>query len=108
LGGTRHILDQPEFRDPVKIRELMDLIEERQTVYDMISSAGVVEGITITIGVGGGKGYGVEDLSLLSSTYQAGKFKGTLGIIGPVRMPYSRLLGIVDYTAKRLSEVLSE
>jgi heat-inducible transcriptional repressor len=79
----------------------------------MVSKAGIVEGITITIGVGGQKGSSkgqgtAEELSLLSTTYEAGKFKGTLGIIGPMRMPYSRLLGIVDYTAKRLSEVLSE
>jgi heat-inducible transcriptional repressor len=113
MGGTSHLLNQPEFRDPVKIRELIDFIEERQVVYDMVSKAGVVEGITITIGVGSQKGAArgsgtVEELSLLSSTYEAGKFKGTLGIIGPVRMPYSRLLGIVDYTARRLSEILSE
>ena len=113
VGGTSHLLNQPEFRDPAKIRELIDLIEERQTVYDLVSRAGVVEGITITIGVGNQmnspKGSAAaEELSLMSSTYLAGKFKGTLGIIGPVRMPYSRLLGIVDYTARRLSEVLSE
>lgn len=113
MGGTSHLLNQPEFRDPAKIRELIDFIEARQVVYEMVSKAGIVEGITITIGVGGQKGTSkgpgtVEELSLLSTTYEAGKFKGTLGIIGPMRMPYSRLLGIVDYTAKRLSEVLSE
>ncbi len=108
LGGTKYILNQPEFQDPAKIRDLIDLIEERQAVYNLVSRAGVVEGITITVGVSGVKGQAVEELSLLSSSYQAGKFKGTLGIIGPVRMPYSRLLGIVDFTAKRLSEVLSE
>ena len=112
LGGTRHILNQPEFRDPAKIRELIDLIEERETVYELVSRAGITEGISIIIGVkspkAAGKGGNGEELSLLSSPYEAGKFKGMLGIIGPTRMPYSRLLGIVDYTAKRLSEVLSD
>jgi heat-inducible transcriptional repressor len=113
LGGTKHILSQPEFRDPAKIRDLIDLVEERQAVYDLMSRAGIEEGISVTIGVGGKingprKSGGTEELSLLSSIYQAGRFKGTIGIIGPTRMPYSKLLGIVDYTAKRLSEVLSE
>lgn len=112
LGGTRYILNQPEFQDPGKIRELIDLIEERQKVYALVSQAGIDEGITITIGATGSKsahkGGSLEDLSILSSTYVAGKFKGALAIIGPRRMPYSKLLGIVDYTAKRLSEVLSE
>jgi heat-inducible transcriptional repressor len=113
LGGTRHILSQPEFKDPARIRDLIDLIEERQAVYNLMSRAGIEEGISVTIGVGGvigggRKGGGAEELSLLSSIYQAGRFKGTIGIIGPTRMPYSKLLGIVDYTARRLSEVLSE
>jgi heat-inducible transcriptional repressor len=108
LGGTRYILNQPEFRDAAKIRDLIDLIEERQVVYELVSRGDITDGITITIGVQNRKGSNSEELSLLSSTYRAGKFKGTLGIIGPTRMPYSRLLGIVEYTARRLSEVLSE
>ena len=113
LGGTKHILSQPEFKNPARIRDLIDLIEERQAVYELMSRAGMEEGISVTIGVGGmrggaRKGDGTEELSLLSSIYQAGRFKGTIGIIGPMRMPYSKLLGIVDYAAKRLSEVLSE
>jgi heat-inducible transcriptional repressor len=113
LGGTRHILSQPEFKDPAKIRELIDLIEERQAVYELMSRAGVEGGVSVTIGVGGRvggprKGGGTEELSLLSTVYRAGKFQGTIGIIGPTRMPYSRLFGIMDYTARRLSEVLSE
>ncbi len=112
LGDARYILSQPEFKDPTKIRELFDLIEERQTVFELVSRAGIMEGITVTIGVEGGKNADesgdIEQLSLLSSTYSAGKFKGILGVIGPTRMPYSKLVGIVDYTAKRLSEILSE
>ena len=112
LGDTRYILSQPEFKDPTKIRELFDLIEERQTVFELVSRAGIMEGITVTIGVEGGKNAdesgSTEQLSLLSSTYSAGKFKGILGVIGPTRMPYSKLVGVVDYTAKRLSEILSD
>ncbi len=107
FGGTRYILSQPEFQNPVKIRELFDLIEERQAVYNLVSSAGA-DGTAVVVGVKSARGASAEELSLLSATYQAGRFKGVLGIIGPTRMPYSRLLGIVDYTAKRLSEVLSE
>lgn len=46
--------------------------------------------------------------SLVTSTYQAGKVKGKIGVIGPTRMPYSKLISLVDYTAKVLGEVLSE
>ena len=112
LGGTRNILRQPEFKDPARVRELFELIEERQTVAEMVSRAGISEGITVTLGVesSGRKDSmkGAEEFSLLSSTYSAGKFKGILGIIGPTRMPYSKLVAVVEYTARRLSEILSE
>jgi heat-inducible transcriptional repressor len=113
LGGTRHILNQPEFKDPARIRDLMNLVERRQAVYELMSRTGIEEGITVTIGVGSKTGSmkkagGIEELSLLSSNYQAGRFRGTVGIIGPTRMPYSKLFGVVDYAARRLSEVLSE
>ncbi|MEE9555301.1 MAG: heat-inducible transcriptional repressor HrcA [candidate division Zixibacteria bacterium] len=114
IGDTRHILNQPEFKDSSKIRDFIDLVEERKTMIELVSRAGIVEGICVTIGVEGGGSGGDKDLaeskdfSLMSSTYSAGKFKGILGIIGPTRMPYSKLVSVVDYTAKRLSEILSE
>jgi len=112
LGDTRHILNQPEFKDSARIRDFIDLIEERQTMVELVSRAGIVEGISVTIGVDSKKSDESpgesRELSLMSSTYTAGKFKGILGIIGPTRMPYSKLVSVVDYTAKRLSEILSE
>lgn len=112
LGGARNILSQPEFRDPARVRELFELIEERQAVAEIVSRAGISEGITVTLGVEScakaDARKGREELSLLSSTYTAGKFKGILGIIGPTRMPYSKLVAVVEYTAGRLSEILSE
>jgi heat-inducible transcriptional repressor len=112
LGGTKHILRQPEFKDPRRIRELIDLIEARETVYELFARDEDGEGIRVAVGVSkphrSSHGFNVEELSMLSSSYLAGKWRGTLGIIGPLRMPYSRLVGIVDFTAKRLSEVLSD
>ncbi len=112
LGNASHLLSQPEFNDPAKMRELLNLIEERSAVGRMMAQASELEGIKISVGVESeeesediGK---TAELSLLSSTYSAGKFKGALGIIGPTRMPYSRMIGIVDFTAKRLSDILSE
>ena len=111
IGDTKHILGQPEFKDSMKIREFIDLVEERKTMVEIVSRAGIVEGISVTIGVDGGGEDGKtegREISLMSSTYSAGKFKGILGVVGPTRMPYSKLISVVDFTAKRLSEILSE
>lgn len=112
LGGTSYLLNQPEFNDPGKMRELLSLLDRRETVGRLISKASGIEGIRVVIGVDSEEKSDeigrTAELSILSSTYTAGKFKGVLGIMGPTRMPYSRLIGIVDFTAKRLSQILSE
>ncbi|UCC80260.1 MAG: heat-inducible transcription repressor HrcA [Candidatus Zixiibacteriota bacterium] len=112
FGGTSYLMNQPEFNDPGKMRELLNLLDRRETVGRLMSEASGVEGIRVVIGVDSEEKSDeigrTAELSILSSTYTAGKFKGVLGIMGPTRMPYSRLIGIVDFTAKRLSQILSE
>ena len=107
IGGTQNILRQPEFQNPQKLQEFIQIIEEKNLLAELLSSHGIREGITITIGTESEKGE-MASFSLVTSTYQAGKVKGTIGLIGPTRMPYSRLISIVDYTARALSEILSE
>ena len=46
--------------------------------------------------------------SMVTSSYRVGKITGTIGIMGPTRMPYSKLVSLVDYTAKTLSDALSD
>jgi heat-inducible transcriptional repressor len=90
----------------------LSLLDRRETVGRLMSEASGLEGIRVVIGVDSEEKSDeigrTAELSILSSTYTAGKFKGILGIMGPTRMPYSRLIGIVDFTAKRLSQILSE
>jgi heat-inducible transcriptional repressor len=106
LGGTTNLVNQPEFRDREKLSSLMRLIETRKTLVELVSSQGIKEGITITIGREA-ECEEVETISLVTSNYSAGEVKGAIGVIGPTRMPYSKLVSIVDYTAKLLSAVLS-
>ncbi|HKZ22171.1 MAG TPA: heat-inducible transcriptional repressor HrcA [candidate division Zixibacteria bacterium] len=107
LGGTSNILNQPEFKDREKLGNLIQILEEKKFLVELISAKRIQEGITITIGKELPQG-GIQSCSLLTSTYQAGGIIGTVGVIGPTRMPYSKLIAIVDYTAKLLSEVLSK
>ncbi len=107
LEGTANILRQPEFRDPEKSTSLVGFIEERKSLVEIISAKGIREGIVITIGHENERDE-TKNLSMVTSTYQVGDMKGTIGVIGPTRMPYSKLVSIVDYTAKLLTEILSE
>jgi heat-inducible transcriptional repressor len=107
LGGTTNILDQPEFKDREKLKGFIQVLEEKKLLSELISSQGIKEGITITIGNEIERGE-IQSCSLVTSPYRAGKVKGTIGVIGPTRMKYSKLVSLVEYTAKRLSEVLSK
>ena len=107
LGGAINILSQPEFKDYDKLRPLMYLIEEKKFLAELFSTKGIKEGITITIGKEIKKGE-MQSCSLVTSQYEAGGLKGTIGIVGPTRMRYSKLVSLVDYTAKLLSQILSE
>ena len=106
LGGTTNIVDQPEFKDREKLRSLIELIEEKRLLAELVSAKGIKNGITITIGKEIERGE-MQSCSLVTSSYKAGRVSGTIGIIGPTRMRYAKLVSLVDYTAKLLSDILS-
>lgn len=106
LGGTTNIVDQPEFKDREKLRGLIEVLEEKKILAELVSAKGIKEGITITIGKEIERGE-MQSCSLVTSPYKAGKVSGTIGIVGPTRMRYSKLASMVDYAARLLSDVLS-
>jgi heat-inducible transcriptional repressor len=106
LGGTTNIVDQPEFKDREKLRSLIEVLEEKKLLAELISAKGIKEGISITIGKEMERGE-MQSCSLVTSPYRAGKVRGTIGIIGPTRMRYSKLASMVEYAARLLSDVLS-
>lgn len=107
LGGTTNIVEQPEFKDREKLRSLIEVLEEKKLLAELVSAKGIKEGITITIGKEINRGE-MQSCSLVTSPYKAGKVRGTIGIIGPTRMRYSKLASMVEYTAKLLSDMLSK
>ena len=107
LSGTTNIVSQPEFKDKHTLSSFIALLEEKKILAQLIAAKGISEGITITIGRELTRGE-AQSLSLVTSRYQAGEIIGTIGIIGPTRMRYGKLVSLVDYTAKLLSKILSE
>lgn len=107
LGGTPNIIRQPEFRDHASLDQILGALESKTPLAQMVSSASLKDGVVVTIGKEANVG-NFEMCSMVTSTYTAGRSKGTIGVIGPTRMKYSKLVSIVDYTAKLLSKLLSE
>lgn len=107
LKGTVNLIGQPEFADRSRLSEFLKFLEDKKTLVDLIDSTSAGEGIVITIGSESSV-HQIQNCSLVTSTYKAGKLSGTIGVIGPKRMPYSKLISIVEYTARSLTDALSE
>ena len=106
LGGTAHLMSQPEFRDPSHLTEVLHVVEDRTPLLEWIARHEVGEGIVITIGREL-KAMDLQRCAMVTSSYRVGQVQGTIGVIGPTRMPYSKLVSVVDYTSRLLTEVLS-
>lgn len=110
LQGATQLFEQPEFSDVKKAREVFGLLEERDLVMELLR-AGIASASgrdsRVLIGSESAK-EGAEEISLVSAPYKIqGKSVGMLGVLGPRRMPYSRLTGVVEYTAGMLSRILT-
>lgn len=106
LGGTANMMAQPEFRDIKNLTGLMHVIEDRSHLLDWFTANDLGSGIVITIG----KEFGGDDqgrCSLVTSSYRVGQVEGTIGVLGPTRMPYNKLVSVVEYTSRVLTDVLS-
>ena len=90
-----------------KLRDLFNLFEHRSTLLQLLDHSSRAQGVQIFIG-GESHLMPLESMSVVTAPYEAnGKIVGTLGVIGPTRMAYERVIPIVDITARLLSNALS-
>lgn len=101
LGGTKQLLNQPEFRDVERVRSLLGILEEERVVRDLLKS-GEDSGLKITIG-SENKFSGIQDCSMVQATYRLnGQIVGTMAVLGPTRMEYGKVIPVMDYLHKYL------
>jgi heat-inducible transcriptional repressor len=105
LGSAQMLAGQPEFASSGRIRDLLDLTERRDLLQQALS-ARRANGLTITIG-GEHSDTRLAGFTLVTSSYRSGDLAGVIGVIGPTRMPYDKIIGLVDHTS-RLVEGLME
>jgi heat-inducible transcriptional repressor len=109
ISGERNLLGVSDLAtDMSKLRRLFDLFEHRSRLMTLLDIAINARGVQIYIG-GESQLVPVDDMSMVVAPYTVdGRVIGTLGVIGPTRMAYERVIPIVDITAKLLSNVLSQ
>ncbi|NDH52529.1 MAG: heat-inducible transcriptional repressor HrcA [Betaproteobacteria bacterium] len=108
ISGERNLLALSDFSsDMGQLRRAFELFEQKAQLMRLLDVAGQAEGVRIFIG-GESQVVPFEDLSIVSAPYEVdGQVVGTLGVIGPTRMAYNRMIQIVDITSKLVSNALS-
>ena len=109
ISGERNLLAVSDFSsDMNQLRRAFDLFEQKAQLMRLLDVSSEAEGVRIFIG-GESQTVPVEDLSVVSAPYEVdGQVVGTLGVIGPTRMPYDRMIQIVDITSRLVSNALSQ
>lgn len=108
ISGERNLLSVSDFSsDMSHLRRAFDLFEQKTQLMRLLEVSSQAAGVRIYIG-GESQVVPFEELSIVSSPYKVdGQVVGTLGVIGPTRMPYDRMIQIVDITARLVSNALS-
>ena len=102
VGDRRHLLNQPEYRSHEKVQGIIELIEDHDIIVHLLKDRNT-PGISVTIGEENREDQ-LKNMSVITSTYRIGDVLGSIGIIGPTRMNYARLVALLDYTSRLVSE----
>lgn len=105
LGHTSVLATQPEFASGESLKELIDLTERRDLLAGVLQGRSHPGGLSITIG-GENRSEALSDFTLVTAEYRVGDLRGVIGVIGPTRMPYEKVIAIVDYTSSLVSSIL--
>lgn len=103
VSGARNILNSRNFDNLADLESIFDLLDSKMALVHFLRQRNEKEGVHVTIGEEHREGYPLRSVSIVTSAFNMGGAHGIVGVIGPKRMPYSRLISLVDFTAKTLS-----
>ena len=109
ISGEKNLLDVDDLSSNMRrLRELFDLFEQRTSLVRLLDLSHQAEGVRLYIGQESGIAT-LDECSVVTAPYQVeGQVVGSVGVIGPTRMAYDRVIPIVDITARLLSSALTE
>ena len=106
ITGAKNVIKQPEFENPENFQSVIELIEDKDIIIHILDKYDKIKNqVYISIG-SENKNKKLDDYSLITKEYRFGDISGTLGVIGPKRMEYPKIVAIVDYMSKMLTEIL--
>ncbi|HEX9614500.1 MAG TPA: heat-inducible transcriptional repressor HrcA [Bacteroidota bacterium] len=107
IAGTNALIEQPEFVDPTQFRSVIEFIENEDFIVHLLEKhEDIGRNYFITIG-SENEELRARDYSIITSNYDINGVTGKVGIIGPTRMNYSKVIPLVDHVAKAIARLLS-
>jgi len=108
MDGASHIIEEPEFRDLKKLHVILRSLEDKRDILDLLSDEFEDDRLMIHIGKENKLNY-LSECSIVTRGYKnKGKVGGRVGVIGPKRMVYERVIPAVEFLADRVTEILEE
>jgi heat-inducible transcriptional repressor len=102
FGGVEYIALQPEFNDLSQYKSIIELIENEHLIVHLLENETKDQEISIRIGSENELRH-IGQCSVVSASYNIGNIKGAVGLVGPTRMNYPRMVALVDQISQRLS-----
>jgi heat-inducible transcriptional repressor len=107
VGGTGDIIMQPEFEDPKNFKDIINLADDKNLVIHIFQNQSRIEnGVLISIGNENPEEK-LKNYSVVTTSYNLGDIRGNIGVIGPKRMNYKRMVSLLKYTSKLINEISS-
>lgn len=104
--GAANLLELPEYSDIQKAKEFLNVLDENELLFDILNDAS--QDTSVIIGKEN-KVHQLKDCSLITATYSFnGKIIGSIGVLGPTRMKYSKVISIVDCLTQNLNDILTQ
>jgi heat-inducible transcriptional repressor len=108
IEGQARLLDLPEYADAARLKSLLRVFEEREELVSLLDKTLSAGAVTVFVGSEAGE-LGGSELSLVVAPYaDHGRVAGTVGVLGPTRMDYAKVMPLVDATAAAMSEALNK
>jgi heat-inducible transcriptional repressor len=104
LGSTRQLTDQPEFATKESLQGLIGVTERRDLLREALATR-MAQGVTVTIG-SEHTDPTLAPFTLVTSAYRTGPLSGVIGVMGPTRMPYDKIVALVDHTSRLVGDLL--
>lgn len=107
LWGTANIFNYPEFNDVIKAKELISIFDQKEVLADIL---GITLDEKVNISIGSENCYdSIKECSLITTSYKFGnKIIGSIGVIGPTRMDYAKVISCIEYLRKEIDKLVKE